>query len=425
MLSRRIERLEAEVAAGDAGALERFWAEAARDGAPLIELDDERDDARVVTFLWRASEPVAQVALIEWFSEGDFKDKLMTRLGGTDLFYRSYRLRSDLRLDYQFGPDDPLTPKREETDWDARRAGWWRDPLNPDWYLDPPHPDTVLSEERGWSVVTLPDAEAQPWLASTNDHPTGTVTHARLTSAVLGNERDVWLYQPANGTDPEVLLLLFDGERAMGAMQTPAVLDRLIVAGAIPPTAVVMIGNVDRGTELPCNAEFLRMLAEELLPWAQRALELDFLPEQVLAAGQSYGGLAAAYCALERPDLFSGAICQSGSFWWKADPRNEHGPAMVAGDAPAYGWLPARAAEVEWAETRFYLDAGRLENRHFDDAAPSLLGSVRHMRDVLRARGFDVVYREFGGGHDVIWWRSTLADGLVALVGREIAVSRQ
>lgn len=159
------------------------------------------------------------------------------------------------------------------------------------------------------------------------------------------------------------------------------------------------------------------MLVDELLPWARRELGLDWLPDRVLLAGQSYGGLAAAYCALERPEVFSGAICQSGSFWWKADPRNECGPGFVPGDAPEYGWLPARAVESEWAETRFYLDAGRLENRHFDDAAPSLLGSVRHMRDVLRARGFDVTYREFAGGHDVVWWRSTLADGLVALVG--------
>lgn len=417
MLSKRLKRLEAELGVGETGTLDAFWAEIERDGAPLVEVDDERDDVRVVTFLWRATTPVDHVALIEWFSEGDFGDKLLTRLGETDLWYRSYRLRSDLRLDYQFGPDDPLTPKRQETDWERRRAGWRRDPLNPVWYLDPSHPDEAFPAERGSSVVTLPNAEPQPWLAKCEGSPAGTVTHGRLSSALLGNERDIWLYQAANGTAPEVLLLQFDGERAMAAMDSPAVLDNLILANAIPPTAVVMIGNVDRGAELPCNPEFLRMLVEELLPWVQEALGLKQLPEQVLVAGQSYGGLAAAYCALERPDIFSGALCQSGSFWWKSDPRNENGPSLTIGDAPAYGWLPARAAEAEWAETRFYLDAGRLENRHFDDAAPSLLASVRHMRDVLRARGFAVTYREFAGGHDVIWWRSTLADGLIALVG--------
>jgi enterochelin esterase-like enzyme len=419
MLSKRLQRLEADLAAGGSGALEAFWGEVERDGAPLIEPDDERDDARVVTFLWRATEPVQHVALIEWFSDGDFCDKLMAKLEGTDLWYRSYRLRSDLRLDYQFGPNDPLTPKRQETDWETRRAGWRRDPLNPVWYLDAPHPDTELPEERGWSVVTLPDAEPQPWIGEREGTPRGVVTHSRFASRLLGNERDLWLYRPAGGVQPAVLLIQFDGERAMGAMDSPTVFDNLVHAGAIPPLAVVMVGNADRSAELPCNAQFVRMLTDELLPWAQETLGLELLPGQVLVAGQSYGGLAAAFCALERPDVFSGAICQSGSFWWKPDPRNEEGPGPIAGDAPAYGWLPERAANVEWAETRFYLDAGRLENRHFDDAAPSLLQSVRHMRDVLRARGFAVTYREFAGGHDAIWWRSTLADGLVALVGRE------
>ncbi|MCA9859509.1 MAG: DUF3327 domain-containing protein, partial [Thermomicrobiales bacterium] len=345
-MSERLRRLEGAIAAGEAGALADFWAELGRGGTPLVEPDAERDDTRVVTFLWRADDPVEHVALIEWFSDGDFGEKLLTRLGETDCWYRSYRLRSDLRLDYRFGPNDSLTPKRQETDWAARRAGWRRDPLNPDWSLDPEHPDDAVPESQGWSVVTLPDAEPQPWCGVRDGITPGTVSHHRFASALLGNARDLWLYRPAGGVTPDALLVQFDGERAMGAMGSPGVFDNLIGAGAVPPMAVAMIGNVDRANELPCNARFLESLVEELLPWVVDTLGLERLPDQVLVAGQSYGGLAAAFCALERPDVFSGAICQSGSFWWKPDPRNEAGPGLVIGDAPEYGGLPARVWEI-------------------------------------------------------------------------------
>ena len=43
----------------------------------------------------------------------------------------------------------------------------------------------------------------------------------------------------------------------------------------------------------------------------------------------------------------------------------------------------------------------------------------RHMRDVLRAKGYSVTYRELSSGHDYVGWRGTLADGLIALIGEE------
>jgi enterochelin esterase family protein len=58
---------------------------------------------------------------------------------------------------------------------------------------------------------------------------------------------------------------------------------------------------------------------------------------------------------------------------------------------------------------RFYLDAGAFE---FQQVKANL-----HMRDVLVAKGYDVDYRTFPGGHDYFWWRETIADGLISLLG--------
>jgi enterochelin esterase-like enzyme len=61
---------------------------------------------------------------------------------------------------------------------------------------------------------------------------------------------------------------------------------------------------------------------------------------------------------------------------------------------------------------RFYLDAGSFEGGE----GGGNLGTTRFLRDVLRAKGYSVDYREFIGGHDYVNWRGTLADGLIALL---------
>ena len=100
---------------------------------------------------------------------------------------------------------------------------------------------------------------------------------------------------------------------------------------------------------------------------------------------------------------------QSGAFWWRPDEAEEH------------GWLVRQCVASERLPPRFYMDAGTFERGIRD---PSILHYNRHMRDVLRAKGYPVSYSEFSGGHDYICWQGTLADGLLALVGHGSSASR-
>jgi enterochelin esterase-like enzyme len=61
---------------------------------------------------------------------------------------------------------------------------------------------------------------------------------------------------------------------------------------------------------------------------------------------------------------------------------------------------------------RFYLEVGRFDQNGFS------LGTNRQLRDVLQLKGYPVTYRELNSGHDYIWWRGSLAEGLISLIGR-------
>ena len=58
---------------------------------------------------------------------------------------------------------------------------------------------------------------------------------------------------------------------------------------------------------------------------------------------------------------------------------------------------------------RWYVYVGRFDGM--------VLESPRELRDDLRVAGYDVAYQESSGGHDFFWWRETLGDGLLALLG--------
>jgi enterochelin esterase family protein len=418
--SSRVAALRRELAAGKGGALEAFWAEVARGGAPLVEpLGD--DEHCLVTFLWRATEPVSNVVVVGSQTDWNLERNRMARLPGTDLWYRSYRLRRDARFVYSLSPDDPLTYPRD-VGFDALSSDAWRDRVARMLRPDPLNPVPAPGNKPWGSCAVLPGAPAQPWAERLAGAPTGRLEQHRLASAVLGNERDVWVYRSPDAEragSPTPLLVFFDGWDYVRRIDTPATLDRLCQAGRLPPLTAAFVGVVDRPRELGCSPEFVEFLAAELIPWLGEGRALTADPAGRAVVGVSLGGVAAAFAALRRPDLFGNVLSQSGAFQWAprgADDRRLGEPA----------WLIGQYVERERLPVRFYLDAGLMEGERDlgwvpDDERdePSLLAANRHMRDVLRARGYAVHYAEFNGGHDWISWRGTVADGLLALLGRE------
>jgi enterochelin esterase-like enzyme len=416
--SPRLRALADDLANDDSSAVAAFWAEVAEQGAPLIEPLEGEQGRRLVTFVWRRAEPAENVVVVQVLGPADFEAMRLTRLGESDLWYRTYQVSADVRTTYQFAVNDSLVSFTEETDWPARLAGWLPDPLNPRQFVES-HATAEGRWERAQSILELPTAAPTPWAEPPAVPTPGSVEHRRFASRLLENERDIWVYTPSGDVEartPRGLLVLFDGGAALTTLEVPRLLDALTAAGEVPPLVAVMVGALDRNAELPCNESFARFLADELVPAMRAEHGLSADPAATIAAGQSYGGLAAAWCGLRRPEVFGAVLSQSGSFWWKPDPFEIERPA-VAGEAFEYEWLVREYVAASPAPVRFYMDVGTLEGRVLGNA-PAHLHSNRHMRDVLRAKGYRLDYREYAGGHDYLWWRSTLADGLISLIGR-------
>jgi enterochelin esterase-like enzyme len=409
--SPRLARLQASIAASGASALEEFWQETSARTGPLVEhIDGDDTGSMLLTFLWREDEPLENVVVFGGPGGWAPARTTLDRLDATDVWHRSYRVPSTYRCAYVFAPNDPLTGI-DDYDGDEleRMKTWRRDPFNPETYVVP---NVHGSPERGavcYSVVALPDAPAQPWTRATG-RPAGDVETHDFRSAILGDSRRIFVYTPPDWDDadePCPLLIVFDGSAYVSTVPTPTILDNAIAAGAVPPLIAVMVDSVEnRDVELPCHAPFVEFLTDELLPSIRTNWNVRDEARHTTVAGSSYGGLAAAYAAYQRPDVFGNVLSQSGAFGY---------PNWVS--EKEHAWLIRRYEESPRLPVRFYLDVGLFERGSYR-GLPSFVDRNREMRDVLRGKGYEVHYAEFAGGHQYICWQGTLGDGLIAILGR-------
>lgn len=409
--SPRIASLKEALSSDDNAALESFWQEIAEHGVPLIERIEDDPEHYLVTFLWRDQGDTQNVVVFSGPAGYTYPAKnQMQRLLESDLWYRTYRVRPNLRQTYMLSHNDPLTDLDWKKDIGTRLVA---DPLSHRLFVFPKEEDHADSHDITVSILELPDAPAQPYITPRPDIPQGKVEKYRLRSEILDNERRVYVYTPP-GYDPEsepyALLLLFDGPAYVEMVPTPTILDNLISEGKIPPMIVVLPDSLDgetRSRELPCHQPFVDFLTQELLPWVRERYHITDDPAHSIVGGSSYGGLASSFVGLRASEHFGNVLSQSGAYWWEPDPEDGIPQESLTQQFIASPHLPIR----------FYMEVG-LQERNASDT--SMIITNRHLRDILRLKGYEVHYTEFNGGHDYLCWRGSLADGLITLAGKFI-----
>jgi enterochelin esterase family protein len=424
--SPRIQALQKQIAAGQTKT-DSFWKQVAAEGTPMVEPFGSDGKYHLVTFLWRNVHDTRNV-----FVRGSFlgslvpADHSMHQIPNSDVWYLTVRLPSGARFTYQISPNDPLTftgPRASQ-----RTATRQADPLNPRRYQCPPNTGKFTCN----SLAELPGAPPQPWLVAKPGIPEGRLEKHTIKSAIQKVDRPISVYTPASYKSdgpPNALLVLFDGEDLPADSYQLTTLNNLIAASKIPATVAVFVDNVPRRrlVDLVANPEFADFMAKELVPWIRSRYNVTKDQKQVVLTGYSAGGLASTYVALRHPEVFGNVLSLSGAYWWSFEhhggvcgPRcpdsagrggDSFNDATTEGNFLVKDFLASPKLPL-----RFYLAAGAFE-RDLEGTGGNILEGTRHLRDVLRAKGYDVHYQQFVGGHDGVSWRGLLADGLMVLLG--------
>lgn len=253
---------------------------------------------------------------------------------------------------------------------------------------DPRNPLMGESWSGKISLVQMPDFPKQPELETRNDIPHGRVVDFTFKSALRRNERKVFVYTPPEYNENRFYPTLYIGDGTyyveMGDM--PNILDNLIAEKTIPPVIAVFIDPVDRWLEYRMFTLFRGMMLEELMPHLQEKWGID-TSQQILIGG-SRGGMAAIDLALTHPKTFSGVLAFA--------------PAVTETDFMAV--LKRMKPDTH---TQYRILVGNYDFWH---------PTAKEIGQVMKAKGYDISYKEKPVGHSIHAWRMFLDEELPPLL---------
>jgi len=307
----------------------------------------------------------------------------LDRVTGTDLWYLERSFEEDARLDYQYVINGD------------------------DWRLDPLNSRTMMGGFGPKSELVMPGYQVPSELLPTEDSiPPGAIESHTLDSAYLGETRTFVVYKPASQIVGAKLPSVYinDGGDYLNLIDTAAILDRLITDRVIPPLVAVFIPPINRGAEYVENDDYVRFLADELVPFIQSTYDTDPDPAKTGIVGSSLGGSAALYTALNRPEVFGLTAGQSGAYSVNND--------VVIEQLKSANRAHRSGRQLQ-QDLRMYFVVGAYETAVSGNTTTrNLLMANRRLLHALESSEHTYSYDERPEGHSWGLWRGTLGEAL-------------
>ena len=248
----------------------------------------------------------------------------------------------------------------------------------------------------------MPKGAPTPLVKLHRGIPRGLVKRKEIRNEFLlsRGRRGLNLYQPP--VDQAVpLVVVWDGFDYLRRAKLVPMIDRMIAEKRIKPIALAMIDNGGSARELEysCNEATIGLLITEVLPLAQKELNLidiNVYPGAYGVLGASMGGLMALYTGLRLPHIFGHVISQSGAFSF--------------GEYDTLVFDLVRCVAMH--PIKIWMDVGLYD-------MPVLLDANRRMHTLLKSSEYPVVYREYNAGHNYPAWRDDLWRGLVSMFAEQ------
>jgi enterochelin esterase-like enzyme len=154
------------------------------------------------------------------------------------------------------------------------------------------------------------------------------------------------------------------------------------------------------------NDDYVKFFCDELVNFIDQNFPTTRSAESRYIIGDSFAGLISFYIAVSRSDVFANAYSQSGYFSFSND------RLINLFDA------------ADKKSINLYFDIGTYEKKVGADFLPSteldFTNANRRMRDTLKQKNYEFMYKEYHEGHTWGNWRRHLIDALRYFLGRKI-----